>query len=111
MLAECIAAGKRLLYPPRENFREETILQQHVHQHVVAEAIPLGDFYRGDWGPYLKTVCDKPAVFTAFEPMVLNFARSTSPSGLLSRRRGPTGYRFDPSTELARRFRDGKKEL
>lgn len=65
MLAECIAAGKRLLYPPRENFREEILLQQHVHEHVVAEPIPLGDFYRGDWGAYLRAIWDKPPVFSS----------------------------------------------
>src|SRR5205085_5652437 len=65
MLAECIAAGKRLLYPPRENFREETILQEHVHQHLVAESIPLSHFYAGEWGDHLRMICDRPPVVSS----------------------------------------------
>ncbi len=62
MLAECIAAGKPILYPPRQGFREETLLQEHVNQHVAAVAIPLEDFYSGDWGPYLRELAAIPKV-------------------------------------------------
>jgi L-arabinokinase len=54
MMAECIAAQKPILYPPRQGFREEEILQQHVNAHVAAAAIPLKDFYRGNWGRFLR---------------------------------------------------------
>jgi hypothetical protein len=65
MLAECIAAEKPLLYPPRENFREESILQQHVSQHIPAMPIPLQDFYSGDWRSYLHELLARPAVSSA----------------------------------------------
>ena len=64
MVAECIAARKPLLYPPRENFREESILQQHVFQHIPALPIPLQDFYSGDWRSYLLQLLAMPAVQT-----------------------------------------------
>lgn len=54
MLAECIANRKPLLYPPRESFREEGILQQNVGLHIAALAIPLEDFYAGNWKRYLE---------------------------------------------------------
>ena len=62
MLAECIANRKPLLYPPRENFREEGILQQHVNEHIPALAIPLEDFYTGNWGEYLRKLASKPHI-------------------------------------------------
>lgn len=62
MLAECIAARKPLLYPPRENFREEQLLQQHVRQHIPALPIPLTDFYSGNWAPHLKALAAMPPV-------------------------------------------------
>ena len=60
MLAECIANGKPLLYPPRENFREEIILQEHVNEHIPARPIPLEDFYAGNWGKYLRKLARQP---------------------------------------------------
>jgi hypothetical protein len=62
MLAECIAHGKPLLYPPREHFREEAILQQHVNDHIPACPIPLQDFYAGNWGKYLRELARQPSV-------------------------------------------------
>jgi hypothetical protein len=62
MLAECIAAQKPILYPPREGFREEEILQEHVGEHVSAVAIPLQDFYAGNWGPFLRELGALPRI-------------------------------------------------
>jgi hypothetical protein len=61
MLAECIANKKPLLYPPRENFREEVILQEHVNEHIPALPIPLEDFYAGNWGEYLRKLSRQPS--------------------------------------------------
>lgn len=65
MLAECIAARKPLLYPPRENFREEAILQAQVNSHIPALPIPLADFYGGNWAPYLRELKRKPTLESA----------------------------------------------
>ena len=62
MLAECIAAGKRLLYPPRENFREEVLLQEHAGRHVPALPIPLHHFREGKWESYLRALVAMPEV-------------------------------------------------
>lgn len=62
MLAECIAAKKPILYPPRVNFREELVLQEHVKDHLAALPIPLEDFYSGNWSCYLRALDETPAV-------------------------------------------------
>jgi hypothetical protein len=36
MVAECIAARKPLLYPPRQGFREESLLEGNVARHIPA---------------------------------------------------------------------------
>jgi hypothetical protein len=64
MVAECIAAQKPLLYPPRENFREESVLQQHVGRHLAALPIPLPAFYSGQWSAYLRALAAQPPVDT-----------------------------------------------
>ncbi len=64
MLAECIANGKPLLYPPREGFREESILQRHVKEHIPALPIPLQDFYSGNWCEYLSDLRGIPQIST-----------------------------------------------
>jgi hypothetical protein len=62
MVAECIAARKPLLYPPRQGFREESLLQHNLARHIPALAIPLPDFYGGHWAPYLQELSALPAV-------------------------------------------------
>jgi hypothetical protein len=62
MVAECIAARKPLLYPPRQGFREESLLDGTVARHIPATPIPLRDFYAGRWAPYLQELSSRPAV-------------------------------------------------
>jgi hypothetical protein len=62
MVAECIAARRPLLYPPRQGFREESLLQAHVTEHIPALPIPIPDFYQGRWAPYLRELLAQPAV-------------------------------------------------
>ena len=62
MVAECIAARKRLLYPPRQGFREESLLADNVAAHTPAVPIPLPDFYGGRWASFLRELCARPPV-------------------------------------------------
>lgn len=62
MLADCIAARKRVLYPPRANFREEEILQRQAPQHLAILPIPLHDFHNGNWAPYLRQLAAREPV-------------------------------------------------
>ena len=62
MVSECIAARKPLLYPPRQGFREESLLARDVGRHIPALPIPLPDFYGGRWAPYLQELSAQPAV-------------------------------------------------
>jgi L-arabinokinase len=59
--AECIAEGVRLLYPPREGFREEAILRREAPQFIPTLAIPKEDWAGGKWGPYLRELASAPA--------------------------------------------------
>lgn len=58
--AECIAEGKRLLYPPRTGFREESVLRRDVPLHTPAVEIPVTDWNAGNWRPYLLRLLDLP---------------------------------------------------
>jgi hypothetical protein len=62
MVAECIAARKPLLYPPRQGFREESLLEGNVARHIPALRIPLPDFYGGHWAPYLQELSALPVI-------------------------------------------------
>ena len=62
MVAECIAARKPLLYPPRQGFREESLLADNVARHIPALPIPLPDFYGGRWASHLRELCARPPV-------------------------------------------------
>ena len=77
LLAECIAAGKRLLYPPRVDFREETIMQAEVAKHLPALSISLDDFYSGNWTPHLRNLTSMPPVIS---PSAHESARDSAPS-------------------------------
>jgi hypothetical protein len=71
--ADCIAGHKPILFPPRPNFREETILQAEVPQHVPAIRIPLDEFYAGAWAPYLRQLMATPPVISTLETTGASF--------------------------------------
>lgn len=58
--AECIAEGKRLLYPPRSGFREESVLRREVPLYTPAMEIPVADWSTGNWRPYLLQLLGFP---------------------------------------------------
>lgn len=62
LAADCISFRKRLVYPPRQGFREEAVLRAEVGRHI--PALPLdGDDYRcGEWAQTLRAVCELPPV-------------------------------------------------
>ncbi|MBC8164357.1 MAG: hypothetical protein H7Y20_00635 [Bryobacteraceae bacterium] len=51
--AECVAEGKRLLYPPRTGFREEELLATSLTDLVPCVSIPVEHWCSGDWRPWL----------------------------------------------------------
>lgn len=47
--SECISAKTPLIYPPREDFAEYTILQQGIRDVLPSYCIPKDDFMEGKW--------------------------------------------------------------
>lgn len=49
LAAECIAERKRLLYPPRSGFREDTFLPREAKRHIAMLEMAPEDFSAGEW--------------------------------------------------------------
>lgn len=60
IVAECIAAGTALLYPPRQMFREDELTAAALPAHVRASAMPEGDYRVGHWGPHVEGLLARP---------------------------------------------------
>lgn len=61
MIAECIAAGTRLLWPRRNAFREDQITEREAPLYLRMLEIPLDGFRTGDWREALDRAMDLPA--------------------------------------------------
>jgi L-arabinokinase len=58
--AECIAEKKKLLFPPREGFREETVLLPQARQYLTLLPIPNEDWAQGRWKQHLMALLKTP---------------------------------------------------
>ena len=54
MASECISAKTPLMYPPREDFAEYTILQQGIRDILPSYCIPKYDFLYGKWYAHIS---------------------------------------------------------
>lgn len=61
MIADCIAAGTRLVWPPREGFREDLVTATEAPRYLRMERIPVEKFRSGDWRESLERVMTTPA--------------------------------------------------
>lgn len=61
-VSECIAARKRLLCPPRLNFREDEIFVREAPRHLRLKMISQADFHAGRWAQPLRWLLDQPVV-------------------------------------------------
>ncbi|MBC7928189.1 MAG: hypothetical protein H7039_21295 [Bryobacteraceae bacterium] len=52
--AECIAEQHPLVYPPRSGFPEDAMLQQHFQRVATTVEMPVDDWRRGNWKPFLR---------------------------------------------------------
>ena len=60
-LADCIATGNtRLLWPPRQGFREDEITAEEAPAHLPMQELPLADFERGRWREHLRKLMRVP---------------------------------------------------
>lgn len=62
IVSECIAARKRLLCPPRLNFREDEIFVREGPGQLRLATISQADFRAGRWSPPLRRLLDQPIV-------------------------------------------------
>jgi hypothetical protein len=58
--AECIAASKPILYPPRAGFREEEVLPAKLSEYLPATQLPVSDFAAGRWRDGLTSLATAP---------------------------------------------------
>lgn len=61
-VSECIAAHKRLLCPPRLNFREDEIFARQAPAQLRLKIISQADFREGRWSQPLRWLLDQPVV-------------------------------------------------
>ncbi|MCD6459469.1 hypothetical protein J7L67_02230 [bacterium] len=52
-VAECVSTGTPLIYLPREDFAEFSMLEQGVKKLIPSYRISYGDFFSGCWGTHL----------------------------------------------------------
>jgi UDP:flavonoid glycosyltransferase YjiC (YdhE family) len=64
LVADCIVAGKRIVYPPRSGFREDAILAAETGRHIPALLIPVDEYLSGEWSWALRAVSEMPPVVT-----------------------------------------------
>ncbi|HJT34618.1 MAG TPA: hypothetical protein VJ783_21490 [Pirellulales bacterium] len=62
MVSECIAARKRLLCPPRLNFREDEIFAGEAPAQLRLKMISQADFRAGRWSQPLRWLLDQPVL-------------------------------------------------
>lgn len=65
MLSECIATRKRLLCPPRRQFREDEIVERQIDRHLLVERIADDDFAAGRWSAGIRRLLDRAVPETA----------------------------------------------
>lgn len=58
MLSECIATRKRLLCPPRRQFREDEIFARQIDRHLLIERIAHDDFAAGHWSAGIRRLLE-----------------------------------------------------
>ena len=58
--AECIAENKKLLFPPREGFREEAVLIRELPRYLSIRPIPPCEWAQGNWGDHLHALLESP---------------------------------------------------
>lgn len=62
MVSECIAARKRLLCPPRLDFREDEIFARELAGQLAIEEITRDDFLTGRWTDPLRRLLERSAI-------------------------------------------------
>lgn len=56
IVADCIAARARLLWPRRHDFREDATTEAQSRRYIAHRELPKNDFYSGNWKPHLDAL-------------------------------------------------------
>jgi L-arabinokinase len=60
MIADCIAAGTRLVWPPRVGFREDEVTKVEAAKYMRMKEMEAEAFAAGEWGPALRAAMELP---------------------------------------------------
>lgn len=66
MISECIATKKRLLCPPRRQFREDEIFDQKIERHLRLAHISRDDFLAGRWSEGIRALLEQSPLEPGF---------------------------------------------
>jgi hypothetical protein len=62
MLSECIATKKRLLCPPRRQFREDDVFDREIKQHLRLFRLSHDDFAAGRWSEGIRWLLEQSPI-------------------------------------------------
>lgn len=60
IVADCIAARSRLLWPRRNDFREDELTAAGSRRYIAHRELPTNDFYNGNWNAHLDALLAQP---------------------------------------------------
>ena len=60
LASACAAGKKRLLYAPRDGFREDEITSLEVARYTAVRPIPLDEFHAGRWRGHIEAILTEP---------------------------------------------------
>ena len=61
IVADCIANGTALLFPPRQGFREDELTRERAPAFMRLREIPPADYESGAWSAPLRSLLESPA--------------------------------------------------
>lgn len=60
IVADCIAARTRLLWPRRNDFREDELTAAGSRRYIAHRELPTNDFYEGNWNDHIEALLAQP---------------------------------------------------
>jgi hypothetical protein len=60
IVADCVAARTRLLWPRRNDFREDQLTAAGSRRYIAHRELPTTDFYEGNWSEHIEALLAQP---------------------------------------------------
>ena len=67
LISECLTNKIKILYVPREDFREDIPIEKILHHDMTCVRLPMDKFIAGEWQNSLIELDNKPENWTAFQ--------------------------------------------